>query len=68
VKDQELSILHLSRQTRDCGIWTRYALHGGEPAELVDAWARLPCPADPEPPVTPDPGHPPQGWTRIPKR
>jgi hypothetical protein len=65
-KEQELTVLHLSRQTGDCGIWMRYAIGAGA-AELVEAWARLPCPADPEPPVTPAPGRPPQGWTRIPK-
>lgn len=60
-----LTLLSYSRQTRDCGIWSRYALTEAEP-RLEELFARLPCPAEPEAAADPVSGRPPEGWTRVP--
>ncbi|MGE3509516.1 MAG: hypothetical protein AB7N65_11595 [Vicinamibacterales bacterium] len=51
---EELAVLAFSRQTRDCGIWSRFSITGTHP-RLVDAAASLPCPSTPSEPVA--------GWT-----
>jgi hypothetical protein len=61
---QELTVLNLFRQTRDCGVWSRYGI--GDPApQLKEARAQSPCPDNPGPPVTSDAGVPPRGWRTI---
>ena len=61
---RELSMLSLSRQTGDCGIWTRYAIGTERPA-LLAAASRLPCPAQPGPPADPADGGAPRGWREV---
>jgi hypothetical protein len=59
-----LTLLSFSRQTRDCGVWTRYALEDGTPRP-VEVRGRLPCPESPGPPVESDGRDPPAGWTMV---
>jgi hypothetical protein len=59
-----LSVLALSRQTRDCGTWAEYTLVDRAP-RLVTLYARLPCPGTPDTPVDPAPDEPPPGWKRM---
>jgi hypothetical protein len=66
-EERRLTVLNLSRQTGDCGIWTRYDIRDGV-LDLAEAWARLPCPAEPEAPAAAEAGRPPKGWTRVPIR
>ncbi len=61
----ELILLRVSRQTRDCGLWVRYALDAEGPRPL-ELYARLPCPTQPTPAVEAVSKGPPEGWTRIP--
>ena len=61
---RELYVLNVSRQTRDCGSWARYAFVDHE-VQLREFWVRLPCPEEIEQPVDPQPGVPPDGWTRV---
>jgi hypothetical protein len=61
---QELTVLNLFRQTRDCGVWSRYGIGDAAP-QLKEARAQSPCPDNPGPPVTSDPGAPPRGWRII---
>jgi len=61
---KELTLLHFSRQTRDCGTWTRYAFDEGE-ARIAGVWARPTCPTQPEDPVDPGAGHPPAHWKKM---
>ncbi len=60
----EMSLLTLSRQLGDCGIWTRYSLSGSQPV-LTSAAARLPCPASPGPPAQFTNGMAPAGWRAV---
>jgi hypothetical protein len=60
----EMSVLTLSRQVGDCGIWSRYALSGQQPV-LTSASARLPCPASPGSPAQFTNGTAPAGWRSI---
>ena len=60
---RELAILNLTRQTGDCGIWTRYNI-GGEIPEMVDA-RRAPCSTRPGAPATSSDGEPPRGWQPV---
>jgi hypothetical protein len=59
-----LSVLTLSRQLADCGIWSRYAIGTGQP-ELIAAAAWLPCPATPGPPAESTNGGVPRGWRPL---
>ena len=59
----ELSVLALSRQLADCGIWSRYAI--GEQPRLIAAAARLPCAATPGPPAQFTNGDAPSGWRPL---
>ena len=59
-----LALLSFSRQTRDCGIWTRYAIEDGTPRP-TEVRGRLPCPESPGPPVASDARDPPAGWTVV---
>ena len=61
---QSLVLLALSRQTADCGIWTRYSLAGGKP-RITRLAARLPCPEGAELPVDASGGEPPIGWRPV---
>jgi hypothetical protein len=61
---QELSVLTLSRQLADCGVWTRHSVATERPA-LIAAAYRLPCPATPGPPADAGGGHAPRGWRPI---
>lgn len=61
---REVSVLALSRQIGDCGIWTRYAI-GSEQPRITAAAARLPCPEAPGDPAEATPGHAPSGWAPI---
>ena len=60
----EMSVLTVSRQLGDCGIWSRYALSGQQPV-LTNAAARLPCPSSPAPPVQFTNGNAPVGWRSL---
>jgi hypothetical protein len=62
---RELTLLSVSRQTRDCGTWSRYTLAAERP-RLLELYAQIVCPAEQGPPADPAPGRPPQGWLRIP--
>jgi hypothetical protein len=62
-RSRELSVLTLSRQLADCGIWSRYRI-GTDPT-LIAAVARLPCPAAPGSPAESADGGPPRGWRPI---
>jgi hypothetical protein len=64
---REMSVLTLSRQLADCGIWSRYRI-GTQPT-LIAAAARLPCPATPGSPAESPDGDAPRGWRpiRVPK-
>ena len=59
-----LSVLMLSRQLADCGVWSRYAIGAGRP-QLIAAAARLPCPATPGPPAESANGGAPPGWRPL---
>jgi hypothetical protein len=61
---RELSILSLSRQLADCGIWSRYAVATERP-QLIAAVAQLPCPFTPGPPAESPGGDAPSGWRPI---
>jgi hypothetical protein len=61
---RELSVLTLSRQLADCGVWSRYAMGTGQP-QLIAAAALLPCPTIPGPPADPASGEPPRGWRPL---
>jgi hypothetical protein len=61
---RELSVLAASRQSRDCGVWSRYGIATEHPA-LVAAAALLPCPARPGPPATSADGNAPRGWRPV---
>jgi hypothetical protein len=63
-EQREVTVLNVFRQTRDCGIWTRYGIPDGAP-QLKEARVRLPCPAGPGVPVSTEPGRPPRGWRLI---
>jgi len=62
-QSRELSVLTLSRQLADCGIWSRYRI-GTDPT-LIAAAARLPCPAAPGSPAESTDAGPPRGWRPI---
>ncbi len=62
---QQLTVLTVARQLRDCGTWARYALDAPEP-RVVEVFAQVVCPEEPGPPAQPEPGRPPDGWVRIP--
>jgi hypothetical protein len=66
VETQQLSVLSLSRQIGDCGIWSRYAI-GTELPRLVNLASRLPCPQPSGPAAESLGGEAPRGWrpTRI---
>lgn len=61
---RELSLLSLSRQLADCGVWSRYTVATERP-QLVAAAAQLPCPSTPGPPAESVGGAPPAGWRPI---
>lgn len=61
---REVSVLMLSRQLADCGVWTRHSVDTERP-ELIAAASRLPCPATPGPPADSAGGHAPRGWRPI---
>lgn len=60
----QLSILNLARQSGDCGSWAVYALHRRH-AELLELWARFPCPEIIEARAESRNGKPPAGWIKI---
>jgi hypothetical protein len=63
-KEHRMAVLNLSRQTGDCGIWSRYDI--GQPTpQLEGSWARLPCPSHPGPRAIPKADNPPRGWTKV---
>ena len=64
LEQRELTVLNVFRQTRDCGIWTRYGIRDGAP-QLKEVRVRLPCPAGAGVPVSSEPGRPPRGWRLI---
>ena len=64
VDRRELSVLSLSRQLGDCGVWHRWAI-GSEQPRLVAAAARLPCPTRPETGAEMIAGDAPSGWRRL---
>lgn len=61
---RELSVLALSRQLADCGIWTRYDVATERP-QLVAAASLLPCPSTPGSPAESVAGDAPRGWRPI---
>lgn len=61
---RELSVLALSRQLADCGIWSRYDIATERP-ELIAAAVRLPCPPTPGSPAESVAGDAPRGWRPI---
>ena len=61
---QSLVVLSLSRQSADCGVWTRYSLAGGKP-EITGLATRLPCPEGADMPVGVNGGDPPPGWRVV---
>jgi hypothetical protein len=63
----EISILSLSRQTADCGVWARYSLAADQP-RLLAAAARVRCPDTPGAPVAISASGPPPGWDAIPRK
>jgi hypothetical protein len=63
-EQRELTVLNVFRQTRDCGIWTRYGIRDGAP-QLKEVRVRLPCPTGTGMPVSSEPGRPPRGWRLI---
>jgi len=63
-EQRELTVLNVFRQTRDCGIWTRYGILDGTP-QLKELRVRLPCPTGAGVPASPEPGRPPRGWRLI---
>ncbi len=60
----QLSILNLARQSGDCGSWSVYAIQR-EYAELLELWARFPCPVKIEAHAEQQVGKPPEGWVKI---
>lgn len=60
----ELTVLRIARQTGDCGTWARYGFDRDE-VELRGFRARLPCPAEIQSAVDPQPGLPPPGWRSV---
>lgn len=64
VERRELTVLALSRQLADCGIWSRYDIATERPA-LVAAAVRLPCPSTPGSPAESEAGDAPRGWRPI---
>jgi hypothetical protein len=62
---RELTLLSVSRQTRDCGTWSRYSLAEAAP-RLLELYAQIVCPEESGPPAQPEPGRPPDGWAKIP--
>ena len=63
-EQRELTVLNVFRQTRDCGIWTRYSIRDRVP-QLTEVRVRLPCPTGAGVPVSPERGRPPRGWRLI---
>jgi hypothetical protein len=63
-EQRELTVLNVFRQTRDCGIWTRYGIPDGAP-QLKELRVRLPCPTGAGVPVSSEPGRPPREWRLI---
>ena len=61
---QELTMLNLSRQIGDCGIWTRYSLRDGTP-RVLDVRGQLPCPSTPGRRAISESGGPPAEWKEI---
>ena len=61
---RELSVLSLSRQLGDCGVWHRWAIDTEQP-RLVSAAARLPCPSRPGDAAQMIAGDAPSGWRRV---
>lgn len=61
---RQVSILSLSRQLGDCGIWNRFTISGSHPV-LTEAAARLPCPSAPGDPARWTDGNAPDGWRPI---
>jgi hypothetical protein len=59
-----LSVLALSRQLADCGVWSRYALDSERP-RLIAAAAKLPCPASPGAAAELAADDPPPGWRPL---
>ncbi len=60
----QFTILNLSRQTRDCGIWTRYNLHDGQ-VEVDELWVQLPCLDTIQPSIDWESDSPPTGWKKV---
>jgi hypothetical protein len=61
---KELVILNAARQTKDCGTWAKYSFLS-DTAKLQEFRAKLPCPQKMKESLSPDPGHPPEGWKLI---
>jgi len=59
-----LSVLTLSRQMADCGVWSRYAVEAERP-RLVAAAAQWPCPATPGPPAESSDAGAPRRWRPL---
>jgi len=64
VDRRELSVLSLSRQLGDCGVWHKWAI-GTEQPRLLAAAARLPCPSRPGTAAQMIAGDAPSGWRRM---
>lgn len=64
VDGRELSVLSLSRQLGDCGVWHKWAI-GTEQPRLIAAAARLPCPSRPGTAAQMTAGDAPSGWRRM---
>jgi hypothetical protein len=63
---RELSVLTLSRQLADCGVWSRHAIgSGSDRPQLLAAAEQLPCPPTPGPPAESADGNAPRGWRPI---
>ena len=61
VDRRELSVLSLSRQLGDCGVWHKWAI-GTEQPRLIAAASRLPCPSRPDTAAQMIAGDAPSGW------
>lgn len=61
---REVSVLSLSRQIGDCGIWTRYAIATEHP-RVLSAASRLPCSDRPSAPAEWHDGNMPAGWSPM---
>ena len=59
----DIVVLSVARQTRDCGVWSRYRV-GRAGAELTEVWAGLPC-RNPPGAVAELADGPPKSWRPV---